>query len=283
MERYFEFAGIRVRILCQDGIFPEDGILTEYRAEAGEWDYSLEVRTTDRFPEPTGSTVYEDSALRVFQYPDATTICHGTTAGGPDAVYLQVERRGDSSVAYVKPGRLTPKLLLKAMGLEHLLAQHDSFVLHASYIRYGGRAILFTAPSGTGKSTQAQLWCDHRGAELINGDRAIVQFRGSGIDACGIPFAGSSQVRKNRRLPLAAIVVLSQAPETSIHRLTGVRAFRRIWEGCSVQTWNRADVDAVSRAVQTVTGCVPVYHLACTPDLTAVEALQRELEREDAR
>ena len=47
--------------------------------------------------------------------------------------------------------------------LERRMLQKDSFILHSAYIRHRGRAILFSAPSGTGKSTQASLWaqCQH--------------------------------------------------------------------------------------------------------------------------
>ena len=47
----------------------------------------------------------------------------------------------------------------------------------------------------------------------------------------GIPLAGSSGVCQNAQMPLAAIVYLSQAKETTIAPLTGFRAFRSIWEG----------------------------------------------------
>lgn len=59
--------------------------------------------------------------------------------------------------------------------LERRMLQKDSFILHSAYIRHRGRAILFSAPSGTGKSTQASLWAQYAGAEIINGDRALLQ------------------------------------------------------------------------------------------------------------
>ena len=51
--------------------------------------------------------------------------------------------------------------------LERRMLQKDSFILHSAYIRHRGRAILFSAPSGTGKSTQASLWAQYAGAEII--------------------------------------------------------------------------------------------------------------------
>jgi hypothetical protein len=116
-----------------------------------------------------------------------------------------------------------------------------------------------------------------KGARLLNGDRAAVMREDTGVVVRGIPFAGSSGVFENESYPLAAIVYLSQAPETQIVRLSGVQAFRRVWEGCSVNTWNSKDVTACSETVLNVVQEIPVFHLACTPDETAVEALNKEL------
>ena len=51
--------------------------------------------------------------------------------------------------------------------LERRMLQKDSFILHSAYIRHRGRAILFSAPSGTGKSTQASLWAQYAGAAFL--------------------------------------------------------------------------------------------------------------------
>ena len=61
------------------------------------------------------------------------------------------------------------------LSLEKRMYFHNSFILHSAYICVNGKAVLFTAPSGGGKSTQAKLWADHRGARTINGDRTLLQ------------------------------------------------------------------------------------------------------------
>ena len=49
---------------------------------------------------------------------------------------------------------------------------YDTLLMHGAVIAVGNKAWLFTAPSGTGKSTQAELWERYRNAEQINGDRS---------------------------------------------------------------------------------------------------------------
>ena len=162
------------------------------------------------------------------------------------------------------------------------MSQAGGVILHAAYIAWEEKAILFTAPSGTGKSTQAELWRTYRNAEIINGDRAVILPREGALWAGGLPFAGSSRYCKDRTLPLAAVVYLKQAPETSIRSLKGLEAVRRIWEGVCVNSWNRQDVDTAMGLVEALLGQVPVLELACTPDETAVNALESHLRKQES-
>ena len=78
-------------------------------------------------------------------------------------------------------------------------------------------------------------------------------------------------------LPIAAIVALSQAPTTTICRIRGLQAFRLIWEGCTVNHWDRQDMSTCMDRVSNVVQRIPVYHLACTPDESAVSTLENEI------
>jgi hypothetical protein len=183
--------------------------------------------------------------------------------------------------ALVYPYRMALKTVLECFGVEHLLAGVNGFVLHSSYIDVNGKAILFTAPSETGKSTQAELWNQLRDAEIINGDRSVVRWTKDSILAEGLPFAGSSTYCKNRSLPLQAIVYLYQAPVTTIRLLKGCEAFAAIWKGCTMHTWDRKEVEQLSAVVMQVAKQIPVFYMPCTPDESAIEALEKALmERE---
>ena len=84
--------------------------------------------------------------------------------------------------------------VLSSANAAYVFPDHDGFILHASYILYRGEAILFSAPSGTGKSTQAAFWKEHRGAEIINGDRVLVIKRDGVFYACGVYVSGTSGI-----------------------------------------------------------------------------------------
>lgn len=216
--------------------------------------------------------------------PQGWLTCMGEVSSSPENAYLQILRQGNHSCVRVLrqavPERIMPRLVLNCLEAEHRIINRDGFVLHASCVEWQGRAILFTAPSGTGKSTQAELWHRCRNARIINGDRAAVTVGPEGPTAWGIPFCGTSGICENAAMPLAAIVSLGQAPVSAIRRLKGLAAFRQVWEGCSVHVWNRADVDRCTRTVLAAVEGVPVYRLDCTPDETAVSVLESMLQKE---
>lgn len=284
MERFYRFAGLTFRIYGKmEDMKEREGVLEPFRVEAAQWDHSLEFEVVSELPEPEGEEVFVRGHLRVYRSGEDQLNYVGSVGRAATDGYMCIRRRGSHSHVQVIrseiPAGITPRLVLNALQTEHYLIQRDSFLLHASFIRWNDRAILFTAPSGTGKSTQAELWRSLRGAEVINGDRAAISLESDGVTAWGVPYCGTSGICRNARLPVAAIVYLSQAPETVIRRLKGLQAFRYVWEGCSVNVWDECDVSRCVQTVMAVTEQTPVFHLACTPDVTAVEALENMLRR----
>ena len=280
-ERIYSIAGVRLRVTGPERwMYQNEGTLAPFVATGG-WDHSLEFEVVEQLSAPEGACVYREPGKQIYVHGDTQLRYEGAVANDLTGAYLRIARRGNISRVEVKqeniPCGISYKLVMNCMEAEHLLTAAGGFLLHASCIRREGKAILFTAPSGTGKSTQADLWGTLRGAELINGDRAAVFPCDGNAQVRGIPFCGSSGVAKNETLPLGAIVYLSQAPSTTITRLTGTKAFRRVWEGCSVNVWNRTDMERCSQSVLDIVSAIPVYYLACTPDETAVSALEEVL------
>ena len=278
IRRYFSIAGVCVCVCAgEDVLFENAGILAPFEVEAGDADHVIFCQLVDSLPSPEGEIVFRDSGRTVWQKDDA----YISYIGSEKSPYIRVIRHGrEHSAQFLRNSRwarISEKEVLTALEVEALIAGAGGLLLHTAWIAHAGEAILFTAPSGTGKSTQAELWRRSRGAEVINGDRAMVRCTETGAEAVGIPFCGSSGISKNRTLPVRAVVYLTQASRNTVTRLQGVRAFRNIWEGCSVHTWNREDVTKAMDAVQWLIASVPVYHLACTPDESAVAALEAVL------
>ena len=280
-EHFYELAGIRYRFLIpKECTWDKIGSLTGYVAQPGPWDLECVLSTPEELSKPEGQLCYHIPSTQVFRAGETEISYHGSVASSLEGAYLRILRRGTHSAIELKassfPCGITNDVILTCMQAVHHIVEAGGFMLHASWICHRGKAILFTGPSGMGKSTQAALWERYRGAELINGDRAAVFVTANGVEVRGIPYCGSSGVNKNRTMPLAAVVCLSQAAENSVTRLSGVSAFRQIWEGCSVNLWNDADIAKVTQTVADTVTAVPTFHLACTPDERAVQVLEKE-------
>ena len=167
--------------------------------------------------------------------------------------------------------------IYEEMALPHVFLKKGRIILHASYIEHNGKGILFTAPSGTGKSTQADLWQLHRGARILNGDRAVIGLRDKIPYAFGFPMSGSSPYCENRDLPLCCIVSLLQGPENMIRRLKGKDALRVIMNGTYFDPKHPDDfvrnMDTAAELLST-----PIFELSCRPDVGAVEALEEAIQ-----
>lgn len=281
MEKHYQFAGVAVTVdIPEERMYLDERNLAHFRAEPGDNAHRFRFRIVPELQPPAGPLVASLPEFRVYRENDWSVRYIGGGEAWEGAYMRAAHRDREHSVQLLAsrfPGAVGVKTVLGALSAEHLIAQSGGYVFHCSYIEHEGAAILFTAPSGTGKSTQADLWHSHRDARIINGDRAAVRVVDGVPYACGIPFAGSSSYCENVTLPLKAIVYLAQAPQTTIRRLRGYQAFRRVWEGCSVNTWDPEDMQLVSDAVSRTVAAVPVLYLACTPDESAVIALEQAL------
>lgn len=276
----YRFAGLDFTVeMPEEVAYLEERNLTEFQAEPGQDPHRFICDYVEDLPEPTEKQIVQQPNFAIYEVPGG----HVRYIGGQNS-YIRAEHLGKLHNVQVKKNpynsHIGVKTVLESMEVEHLIARNDGFVFHCSYIDWGGEAILFTAPSETGKSTQADLWHQYRGAEIINGDRAAIRLAEGKLLAEGIPFAGSSPYCRNRSLPIRAIVYLGQAPRTTIRKLRGYEAFSKIWEGVSVNTWDREDMERVSAVVQKVAAEIPIYHMPCTPDESAVIALEEALRKQ---
>lgn len=170
--------------------------------------------------------------------------------------------------------------LISRLNIQGILLSKEVMILHSSFIIHNNQSILFTAPSGTGKSTQASLWEKYKGAEIINGDRSAIGTRNGEYFAYGLPFCGSSNICKNKEAPLKAIVVLKQAKENSVRRLSKIEAFKILLGQVAINRWNKKDMELAMTLIEELIEKVPVVMLSCRPDKEATDVLNDYLNNE---
>ena len=167
--------------------------------------------------------------------------------------------------------------IFNRIGMETLLLQHHGMLLHASLIKYEGKALAFAGPSGAGKSTQASIWHAFLGADIINGDRAALRKRNDGWYAYGGPYAGTSGIYKDDHAPLSAIILLEQGEENHLRRLSEAEAFGRIYQELSLHRWQKQFVEKATDLCLQLLAQIPVYLLKCRPDESAAMLVKKGL------
>lgn len=171
-------------------------------------------------------------------------------------------------------------LIFRHIGLNMMLNQKRALLLHCSFIRLKETGILFSGPSGIGKSTQADLWNKMEQADILNGDRAVIRKKNNIWKAFGLPYAGSSNIYRNESAKIGAIIVLRKSSDNQIKRLTLAEAYRFILSEVFQNSWN-TDMQMITLEVlEELIMEIPVFMLSCTADVRAVECLKKQLQEE---
>lgn len=160
------------------------------------------------------------------------------------------------------------------------MLDYGGFLMHGSAVAKDGRAYLFTAPSGTGKSTHTRLWRKRfPDALMVNDDKPIILKKEDGFYACGTPWSGKHDLDTNVSLPLKGIVILQRGEKNVIERVLPERVLGFLFN----QIYRPADREAYFRTIDLVGEMLevcPVYIMHCNMDIEAAEVAERALRGE---
>ncbi len=147
------------------------------------------------------------------------------------------------------------------------LLLRDGLCLHASALIWRGRTWLFSASSGTGKSTHAAQWRRAFGDEvsMLDDDKPILTRSPSGEwQAHGTPWCGKERLGCQGSAPLGGIFVLRRGLRDTAARLTAEEALPALL----AQTPRPTEPDKMAALLDQLDGLlrrVPVFQLDCTP------------------
>lgn len=170
--------------------------------------------------------------------------------------------------------------IMRALPLREILLHFSTLLFHASRIAYESVGMIFCAPSGTGKTTQAELWERWMGAKILCNDRTLVRKRGEAFLTYGMPLDGSKPVGSAQCCTLGAVILLRQGKENRVQRLMPIHAVSKMMEQVVMDWWNPEFHEKTMEFLFYLAKKVPVYQLICTPDQNAVEVLYKKLQKE---
>lgn len=168
-----------------------------------------------------------------------------------------------SGLAYLESGR---QFFAKLMNF-------DGFYLHSSSVVYEGKGYLFSADSGTGKSTHTKIWHQVFGedAKIFNDDKTPLRRLDGTWYAYGAPWCGKDNININMKVPVAGICFLKQASENRIRRLSQTEAVTKIIRQTIRRYRNVERLDLMLSHVEKIVQEIPVFELENRPEPAAAQ------------
>jgi hypothetical protein len=145
-------------------------------------------------------------------------------------------------------------------------------LFHGSAIAVDGEAFIFTAKSGTGKSTHARLWRQKFGerAIMVNDDKPMLRIGSDKVTVCGTPWNGKHHLDTDIEIPLKAICIIYQSKENHIERIPFYEALPILMEQ-SYMPKGDADMGKLLEFMDVIAGCIPIYLMGCNMDPEAAD------------
>ncbi|MBQ8960100.1 MAG: hypothetical protein IJ071_02660 [Ruminococcus sp.] len=194
----------------------------------------------------------------------------------PEDIAYERERSDRESITEGLPVVDYPDDYLEELAVYRKICEkmpdYGAFLFHGSAIAVEGQAFLFTAKSGTGKSTHTRLWRQYLGekAVMVNDDKPLIRMTDSGPLVCGTPYCGKHGIGSNISVPLKAVCILTRAKKNSIRRVAPGEVRPLLLQ----QTYRPADPVQLMKTLDLMdrlTEWASLYVLGCNMDISAAE------------
>ena len=166
------------------------------------------------------------------------------------------------------PVRSFSDAYLETVAVQRKIAEHlfafDTLLFHGSVVAVDGEGYLFTAKSGTGKSTHTRLWRQVLGdrAVMVNDDKPFLRMTEQGVLACGSPWNGKHGLGANLCVPLKAVCILERGAENRIRHIPAREALGMLLQQ-SNRPLDRKLLPKYLELLDKLAGGAAFYRLAC--------------------
>ena len=153
---------------------------------------------------------------------------------------------------------------------QKVLEGFDGLFFHSSSLCLDGEGYLFTALSGTGKSTHAAFWRELFGdrVTMINDDKPLIRRIGGRFYVCGTPWMGKSNIGTNTKAPIKAIYVLCRGGENRAEAVSPAKVFKELLEA-TLLPGKRENTARLLELYDELFSSVKLFRLSCKPEIEA--------------
>ena len=278
MDKFYKVAGHIFSLSFENGKI--EGLLSNYRPFETDSieDPLFRVVLVDELEEPAKENFYttpddaEEPRLDLFKAGEDWWVEMAPTGKMAQIAQFHTDRDFRSGKLRVSDPKYTRFAIDNAAMLLYAFrtACLGTLEMHSSVVKYMGKAYMFLAPSGTGKSTHSRMWLENlEDVELLNDDNPIVRIE-DGVAVCyGSPWSGKTPCYRNISAPIGAMVQISRAKENKAEKLDLFQSYAIIHSSTSGLRAIREMADGLHESVATLAQEVPIFKMNCLPDADA--------------
>jgi len=201
------------------------GNLEKYETKETDISNKHLIRThfVDSIELPASRPNYTYSTRQVYKTPDKETIYATNKDGKVLEKFVKANdyTKYDIFFSKDKDEVLSEKeYIFTGIAFMDIVSQEGYIPIHGSAVNYQNETLIFSAPSGTGKSTLANHWkAVFSESDIFNDDKPIIHPVDNVFSVSGTPWSGKDIINKNITLPLKAIIFLKQGQQNKIYKL----------------------------------------------------------------
>lgn len=224
---------------------------------------------------------YQIAGLKVDMEVSGRTLqqaaAYAVPSEGPADITLTCDER---RVIALNP-QITDLDTAQYMGTGAIFARHllrfDGTYLHASAVILDGQAYLFSANSGTGKSTHTEKWCRLFGAKYLNDDKPALRLVDGVWMAYGTPWSGKHDLSSPVGVPLAGIAFVCRGEENKIRPLSALEAVPLFMRQSLWKLKDSRQMEVQLALMDKLMRQIPVWELTCRNDDEAAQVSYRAM------
>lgn len=286
----FQIGTVMLRINLENDLIPEQFLpfavhtcesstdtATEHSSPAA--DLTISVRFGQPSQHPVGKLLIHNEELLIIESTDCYTLLFPAS---PDLIACQIDKEAHTACFYCRDraSKTLREELFHGIRFTFLLAarRQGLYVIHSASILYKERAWLFSAPSGTGKSTHANLWQQQYHALPLNGDLNLLGMRDGEPVVYGLPWCGTSGIFTTETYPLGGVIFLQQEKRNHVDPLTPDKRSLMLSQRLISPTWTKEMLQSSLRFCEQLEPLITCFLLRCTAQPEAADVCRAAIE-----
>ncbi|MGM9550821.1 MAG: hypothetical protein ACI3XA_01045 [Clostridia bacterium] len=218
--------------------------------------------------------IYEIAGIKVQMEPEFDRLkrqCEAYQSSGEPVMDLKIDVNSVTDKHLLNRSDEDLEYMLSSSVFCREIVKHGRFFLHASAVVVGNEAYLFSAPSGTGKSTHTKFWLEKfKNSYILNDDKPVIFPQKDGVTVWGTPFSGKTNLQKNRKVNLRGICFLNRGSENSIKIVESDRAIALVLNN-TYRPKNVNDMTLLLDMIGQVAEKVNIFEMSCKNEPDAAE------------